>query len=148
MAKIKKLISSEGFKYLFFGGLATLLYFILKAISWQALKSGWASETISQAICIVFAFITNKIWVFNHKSDNVWKDFLSFTSQRIVLMLFAVIVNKWFVDMHPEILMKFFGFGKNEMVAVLSLALQIFTIAVNYIYSKFVVFKNKKPDPV
>jgi len=50
--------------------------------------------------------------------------------------------------MHPEILMKFFGFGKNEMVAVLSLALQIFTIAVNYIYSKFVVFKNKKPDPV
>jgi putative flippase GtrA len=143
MEKIKRLIMSEGFRYLFFGGLATIVYTTAKFLSYQALQSGWISETIAQATAIIFAFFTNKWFVFQHKSEHIWKDFLSFVLGRIVLLLFAIGMNAWLVDAHPEILMNAFGISKNAMVVGLNFVLQIFTILVNYIYSKFVVFRKK-----
>ncbi|GAB2026301.1 GtrA family protein [Lactovum odontotermitis] len=143
MEKIKKLILSEGFRYLFFGGLATVVYTSAKFLSYQALQSGWISEAIAQATAIVFAFFTNKLFVFQHKSDSVWKEFLSFVLGRIALLLFSIGMNAWMVDAHPEILMNAFGISKNALVVWLNLALQVFTILVNYVYSKFVVFRKK-----
>jgi putative flippase GtrA len=144
MEKFKKLVLSEGFKYLFFGGLATLVYIIVKFFTYRSLQSGWLSEVLAQGASIIFAFFTNKFFVFQHKSQNIWREFLSFVAGRLLLLLFAIGMNAWLVDSHPEILMKAFGISKNTMVAGLNLFLQIFTIVVNYIYSKFIVFRKKK----
>ncbi|MDR0300093.1 MAG: GtrA family protein [Streptococcaceae bacterium] len=144
MEKIKKFVFSEGFRYLFFGGLATLVYAIVKFATYHALQSGWLSETIAQSASIIFAFITNKFWVFKHKSDSLLKDFATFVAGRLLLLFFSIGMNFWFVDQHPEILTKIFGIDKNTMVAGLNLFLQVFIIVVNYIYSKFIVFKKKK----
>ncbi|MDR2976138.1 MAG: GtrA family protein [Streptococcaceae bacterium] len=143
MKKIKTLIMSEGFRYLFFGGLATIVYTAAKFLSYQALQSGWLSEVIAQSTAIIFAFFTNKWFVFQHKSDQVWKDFIGFVLGRLALLLFAIAMNAWLVDAHPEILMNAFGISKNTMVVALNLFLQVFTIFVNYLYSKFVIFRKK-----
>lgn len=142
MERIKKLIFSETFKYLFFGGLATIVYAAFKTLSWMVFKSGWLSETIAQSASIIFAFITNKRWVFQHQSENVWKDSLTFVAGRLTLLLFSILVNFWFIDFHPELLMNFFHITKNVLVAGVNLFLQVFIIVINYIYSKFIVFKK------
>lgn len=142
MEKLKKVAFSEGFKYLFFGGLATVVYIIFKFLSYQATQSGWISEIIAQACSIIFAFFTNKFFVFQHKSVNLFKEFISFVTSRILLLLFSIGMNAFFIDAHPEILMRDFGISKNTLVALLNLFLQVFIIVVNYLVSKFIVFKR------
>ncbi|MFV0556965.1 MAG: GtrA family protein [Lactovum sp.] len=148
MQSIKKLIQQEGIKYLFFGVLSTVVYIIIKWISYQLLQSGWLSEILAQSAAIIFAFFTNKIWVFQHHSDNILKEFFHFLIGRIALLFFSIFMNWYFVDNSPEILMTLFNINKNLMVTLLNLALQIFTILTNYIYSKFFVFKKKKKLPL
>ncbi|AYG01870.1 GtrA family protein [Lactococcus allomyrinae] len=144
MKKIISLLKTEAIKYLIFGVLATAVYALVKWLTWQAWHSGWASETVAQSASIIFAFFTNKFFVFQHKSSHLLKDFISFVSGRLVLLFLAIVANWWFIDTHPEILMNAFGMGKNQMVADLNIFIQVFTIVVNYIYSKFIVFRKTK----
>ncbi|MGY3736821.1 GtrA family protein [Lactococcus taiwanensis] len=144
MKKLKYFLQSETLRYIIFGVLATAVYALVKWLSWQAWHSGWASETVAQSCSILFAFVTNKIFVFHHKSDQLLRDFISFVSGRIVLLLLAIVINWWFVDQHPQLLMNLFGLSKNRMVAELNVFIQVLTIVLNYLYSKFFVFKNKK----
>ncbi|MDR0199712.1 MAG: GtrA family protein [Streptococcaceae bacterium] len=147
MQKIKSLASSETIRYLFFGGLATLVYIIVKFITWRAWHSGWASETAAQSASILFAFVTNKLWVFEKSNKPLYQEFLTFVSGRIVMLLFGIAMNAYFIDAHPQILENAFGWSKNTLVAVLNGFIQVFTILVNWVYSKFIVFrKSKKED--
>ncbi len=102
------------------------------------------SETAAQASSIIFAFFTNKLFVFKHESSNLLRDFINFTSGRIVLLLLSIFINWWFIDQHPDILMNLFGLSKNNMVAALNLVVQVLIIVINYLYSKFFVFKKDK----
>lgn len=40
--------------------------------------------------------------------------------------------------------MNLFGLSKNNMVAALNLVVQVLIIVINYLYSKFFVFKKDK----
>ena len=79
-----------------------------------------------------------------HQSTNLLRDFINFTSGRIVLLLVSIFINWWFIDQHPDILMNLFGLSKNNMVASLNLVVQVLIIVINYLYSKFFVFKEDK----
>jgi putative flippase GtrA len=145
IAFIKQLFLNETFSYLFFGGLAFLVFAIFKTSFWLLLHSGWISEVFGQTASILFAFYTNRRWVFRQRKERqLWQEFLSFASGRVALLLFSILMNYIFVDQYPQVLMHQFHLSKNLMVSLLSLFLQVFIIVVNYIYSKFVVFSKEK----
>lgn len=147
MKKITFLIKSEGFKYLIFGVLTTLVYYIFMEGSFfifnhPHLPAGAISETIGQVVSIIFAFFTNKIWVFEHKSEHLFLDFISFSAGRLVFMLLAIVLKWWFIDTHPEILLNLTHLSKPVVVLGLSLGIQVLNIILNYFYSKFIVFRK------
>ncbi|WP_374285282.1 GtrA family protein [Lactococcus sp.] len=147
MKKIISFAKTEAFKYLVFGVLTTLVYYIFMYGSLSLLThvAGKASisEAIGQAISILFAFYTNKKWVFEHESNHVFLDFINFAAGRVFFMLIAIVLKWWFGDVHPSILMNLLHLDFNTSMLVFSLFIQILNIVLNYFYSKFLVFRKK-----
>ncbi len=149
MKKLITLAKSEAFKYLVFGVLTTLVYYIFMYGSLALLThiAGKAaiSEAIGQSVSIIFAFFTNKKWVFEHESNHVFLDFINFAAGRVFFMFLAIFLKWWFGDVHPQILMNLFHLNFDNTMLLFSLIIQILNIVLNYFYSKFIVFrKNKK----
>ena len=148
MEKIKAFMKSEAFLYLFFGVLTTLVYYIFMTATLFAIPKNpnvaAISETIGQVTSIVFAFWTNKKWVFKHESSHVFLDFLNFAAGRVVFMIIAIVLKWWFGDVHPSILMNLFHTNFKVTMLIFSLILQVANIVLNYFYSKFLVFRKKK----
>ena len=69
----------EVIMYLVFGVLTTVVNFVVYFIAIHILGDSDLSKTISNALAwffsVLFAFFTNKIFVFKHKSENA-KDFI------------------------------------------------------------------------
>ena len=61
----------EPIAYLFFGGLATLLnivlYVLFKTLFGYEAANSWGNVA-DNVICILFAYFTNRIWVFRSKA--------------------------------------------------------------------------------
>lgn len=90
---------------------------------------------------VAFAYITNKLWVFESKSwslEIVWKELGMFLGARIFsgifeIGLFPVLV--W-LGMNQAI------FGVEGMLA--KVVISVLVIVLNYIFSKLIVFKKKE----
>ena len=141
-------MNTEAFKYLVFGVLTTVVYYLFMSCSLVLLGtiSGRASlsEGIGQIISIILAFYTNKKWVFEHKCTHVWFDFFNFAAGRLIFMGLAILLKWWFGDVHPEFLMRIFHLNFNQTMLLFSLMIQVLNIILNYFYSKFLVFRKKK----
>lgn len=146
MKTIKKFFQNEVLSYLFFGVATTLIFFVIKMITYKMTNSGLWSDIIANTVAIVFAFVTNKLWVFNTKesSKSIWSEFVQFVSSRLVLMGLSALANWYFVDKNPQIITNSFGVNKDTAVAILTIVIQFLTIVINYLVSKFFVFRNKK----
>lgn len=81
---------------------------------------------------VLFAYVTNRIFVFKSKRKDIWHEFISFTSSRVVTLFLDMIVMAVLVT----------KMGINDMIANL-VSLVLVTVG-NYILSKLFVFKNKK----
>ncbi len=132
---IIKLIGREMFMYLVFGVLTTLVNFIVYYICNIILTmSAGLSTTIAYIISIIFAYITNKIWVFNSVTNTkkeTFNEFIKFISARIFtyfvdLVLIIILVDKMHFN---SLLMK--------------ILVNILVIILNYIASKLVIFKKR-----
>lgn len=151
-----KLLSYEILSYLFFGVMTTavnfLFYFLTDKITFAAsgkelgeiafftfLKMDFTMETIANIIAwvaaVLFAFITNKLFVFeskNKKPGVVFKEFAGFVSGRILsLVLFEVLLFTLLCTI-----------GLNDYIA--KIAISVIVVIFNYIVSKLLVFRNKK----
>ncbi|MBQ2801091.1 MAG: GtrA family protein [Lachnospiraceae bacterium] len=90
---------------------------------------------------VAFAYITNKLWVFESKSwslEVVWKELGMFLGARIFsgifeIGLFPVLV--W-LGMNQAI------FGVEGMLA--KVIISVLVVVLNYIFSKLLVFKKKE----
>ena len=131
----------EQIAYLFFGGLTTLVsigsfslfyYFILKS-------NNLASNVISEIIAITFAYVTNKLFVFNSKTSD-FKSFLieiiSFYGVRTIASLLNVGAMYLLVD-----LLLF-----NALVC--KIIVTVLIIVLNYVFSKLFVFKKANQSQV
>ena len=129
---IKKLYNDSRIRYLFFGGLTTLVNLGMFAL----LKGPCGIDyKISVAIAICFAFVVNKLYVFQSKSESfadTIHEFIKFVLGRLVTM--AVEVGG--VPFCVEIL------HQPQMIA--KLETQVIVTIVNYFISKFLVFKSQK----
>lgn len=131
---IIKIIGKETFWYLFFGVLTTLINFITYYIFNIALSfSAGISTTIAFIISVIFAYITNKTWVFNskkHKIIELVKEISLFFAARIFTYFFDLILMIIFVD----------KLHYNSVIC--KLIVNILVIILNYIFSKLIVFKK------
>lgn len=78
---MKKVLNRESISYIIFGVLTTLVDWASYALFWSL---GWdykVSTALSWAAAVLFAFVTNKFWVFRSftlKLSYLWKEFVSF----------------------------------------------------------------------
>ncbi|MEG1863004.1 MAG: GtrA family protein [Oscillospiraceae bacterium] len=83
---------------------------------------------------VLFAYVTNRIFVFKSKNKDIKKEFITFSSSRVATLFLDMIVMGVLVS----------KMGINDLVANL-LSLVLVTVA-NYILSKIFVFKGDKKD--
>ena len=125
----------EGLLYLFFGGCTTLINIISFVIFRQFKLGVDVSNIIAWLIAVIFAFITNKLFVFDSRNTDrktVMKETISFLIARVISLGIDTGLLHLMIDF-----MKI-----HEVIAkVIS---NIVVIIVNYIFSKLFIFKKEK----
>lgn len=131
-----KLFTKEMISYLVFGVLTTAVSLVSFRLFDEVLKIHYiASNVISWVIAVTFAYITNKLFVFESKSwevNLVVKEAAAFASARILSLLFET----GFITFAVEII------HMEEFPA--KIIASVFVIIINYIASKLFIFKKKK----
>lgn len=124
----------EVFIYLFFGGLATVVNIVSFAIASRMFDLSMpVSNTISWICSVLFAFVTNKLWVFHSKSPSFGHlavEFGKFIFYRLV---------SYGLDMGSMILL-INVLHSNDFVA--KIITQILVVIANYAFSKLFIFKE------
>lgn len=148
MDKIKRVFENhrEIIAYLFWGGMTTIVswgsYAVFSVIL-NRLFSDNISITIANIlswICAVaFAFVTNKIWVFNSKSWEFrvwWSEMIKFVAARLATGILEMVA----VPLAFKIGLDFAIFGIKGMGA--KIIINVIVVILNYIMSKAFVFKD------
>lgn len=152
MNKIKELIVKyrEIITYVIAGGLTTLVNLITFQVFNNLLgpEKYLISNIIAWIVGVIFAYIINKLWVFESKSwkiNIISKEIPEFVGAR----LFSLIVEEgglWIlVDMlkFDKYSFDLFGFTIDGKL-ISKIVLAVIVVILNYLFSKLVVFKNKK----
>lgn len=146
MQKIKQLYLKykEIINYLIFGVLTTivsllskyiLLFTILDATDAIQLQ---IAVIISWIISCLFAYITNRIWVFESKSKEIFKEIVKFFTARLFTLGLEMLIMFIFITA--------LGLNSDIWIIVWTLVSQAIIIIGNYILSKLMVFKNRKKE--
>lgn len=85
-----------------------------------------------------FAYITNRIWVFESKSKEIIKEMLKFYTSRLVTLGLEMLIMFAFVTA--------LGLNSDMWVIVWTIVSQVAIVIGNYVLSKLIVFKNKKKE--
>ncbi len=143
MKKIKELFIKykEIINYLIFGVLTTIVSLATKYLLLFTIldaKNGFELQiavTVSWIVACTFAYITNRIWVFESKSKQILKEAIKFYMSRLVTLGLEMLIMFIFVTL--------LGLNSNTWVIVWTIVAQVVIIIGNYVLSKLVVFKNK-----
>lgn len=121
--------------YLFFGICTTIVNIITYYLSAHILSlSVILSTCLAWLVSVLFAYITNKWWVFESKSlrlKAVIQEFLSFTGCRLFTGACDLLIMLIFVD----------SLGMNDLFV--KIASNVLVVVLNYIFSKMIIFKRK-----
>ena len=117
--------------YIFFGGLTTLINIVVYSLCYYFYHiDNVPSNIIAWILAVVFAFVTNKIYVFESKSKSILYELCTFFACRagtglldLGIMYLSVDILAW-----NELLMK-----------ILS---NVIVIVLNYVFSKVIIFKK------
>lgn len=133
---------NEIVKYVFFGGLTTLVNVTVYTLFNWLLGPSWrlVTQTISIGLSILFAYVVNRRFVF--RSDNpVWPEIVYFVVSRLAVSFLFEVVTFYLIynvigfqaELWPKLeYAKLFG--------------QIAVIVGNYIVGKFAVFRATDRD--
>lgn len=102
--------------YFFFANLLGINYLVSNAIAWF--------------LSVLFAYVTNRIWVFESKSPDILKEMSLFFGGRIFSGVVDMLLMYTFID-----LLVFDG-------SISKIVVQVIVIILNYIFSKLIVFKD------
>ena len=153
---IKKLYKKyeEVILYVVFGGLTTLVNFVSFWVFNKILgeKFYLVSNVIAWFISVVFAYVTNKLWVFESKSW-AFKILLKEVPEFFAARLFSLGVEEGGLWLFVDI----FGFDRYSFTVfnfevtgklIAKVLLAVIVVILNYFFSKFIIFatKGKKKD--
>ena len=121
--------------YLVFGVGTTVINIVVYYFCAHLFKfSTIASTCVAWILSVLFAYITNKIWVFESKSSElciIIKEIISFFSCRLLTGLLDIGIMFIFVDI----------LSFNDMwMKIIS---NVIVIVLNYVASKLLIFKKK-----
>jgi len=133
----------EGMLYLIFGGFTVLVSWATYAVFvWSGIDIN-ISNILSWICAVAFAFVTNKWMVFRSRSLEkkvIAKEAGSFLIFRIITGIIAIIAFPILYGLGMDQSL----FGIDGLIA--RIAVSLIEIALNYLASKFVVFKEKKEN--
>jgi putative flippase GtrA len=128
----------ETFLYLFFGGCTTLVNILCYSLFTKIIGINYLiSNVIAWIIAVSFAYITNKLFVFNSKTNEVSSiliEILSFFTFRLLTGIMDMGIMWVSID-----ILHF-----NDLV--MKVISNIIVIIMNYIFSKLFIFKKNKKD--
>lgn len=133
---IKKILLNykEQILYIIFGVLTTVLNFLVYIIFTRVFEANFLiSNAVAWLLAVIFAFITNKIYVFNSTDYNIKfiiKEFSEFTISRIFTGLLDIGLLYLFVSI----------IHMNDLISKIIIGI-IITI-LNYVISKMYVFRG------
>ena len=129
LSKYKSLIT-----YGIFGVLTTLINIGIYTLCYQQIGIGnVVSNIIAWVVAVLFAFVTNKIWVFESKSLEpavLVAEAVSFFGCRLATGVLDIVIMYVTVDM----------LALNS--TIMKCISNVLVIIVNYVASKFVIFKK------
>lgn len=137
MKKLKELLEKywDVISYLFFGVLTTVVDYVVSFACHYGLGiSPTVSTVIAWAAAVIFAYLTNKSWVFASKDWSpkvVFPEFAKFVGSRVLSGVLVTVSIKITVEI--------LGWSFPIMKIVTS----VLNIVLNYIASKLLVFKKK-----
>lgn len=138
----RKFVNRETVSYVVVGVLTTAVDYVVFWLVNEALKkngmdvsaSASAAQGISWFAAVVFAYFTNKIFVFRNKNygfRSCLKEFGQFFAARVISGL-VVLFAQWFlID----------RLGMNEYIA--KIFGSVFNLVFNYVASKMVIFRER-----
>ena len=140
MKKINSLYKKykEIINYLIFGVLTTvislavyyaLVYTILNPLNAIMLQ---IANILSWTAGVIFAYITNRKYVFESNSQNILKEAVSFFSSRLATGILDMVLMWLFVYFNVV----------NDVIA--KVIVNVIVVVLNYVLSKLVVFKGDK----
>lgn len=159
-----KVLSYEILSYLFFGVMTTVVNFVVFYISDKILGNTSladfslfgrefrvtledVSTVIAWIFAVLFAYVTNKLWVFESKSRKpsvIIRELISFFGARIVS--FILFESLGFMLLR-NILINLGVFGsENVSKWIAKIAISVLVVIFNYVMSKLVIFKNSKNE--
>ncbi|MBP3543927.1 MAG: GtrA family protein [Lachnospiraceae bacterium] len=132
-ALIQKFLNRETISYLVFGVLTTVVNYVsYEVCKWLGIHYTVAT-IIAWVLAVAFAYITNKLFVFESKSFEkavLIKEITAFVSCRV----FSGLCDLGFMVLAVEII------GINDSIA--KLVSNVFVVVINYIFSKLFIFKK------
>ena len=134
MKRLRTFINYETISYLFFGGLTTIVGFGSFVVFMYIGFNTTISNTISTILAVLFAYFTNKIFVFKSKGWGFWFtacEIAKFCSGRFVMFAAETLLLILLIDL--------LGFNSTIMKAFT----MTLVVAGNYCFSKWIVFKKK-----
>ena len=140
--RIKELYieQKEIMNYLIFGVLTTVVIILTKYILLFTIldpTNGFQLQIaiiISWIVAVIFAYFTNRKFVFESKNQNKLKEFISFVVARIATLLLEMFIMWFFVTL--------LKLDSDLYVVIFTLVAQVAVIIGNYIFSKLFVFKK------
>lgn len=143
---MKKIISlykkyEEIINYLIVGVLTTVVSLVVK---WGLLftildaKNAFQLQVavvISWIAAVIFAYVTNRIFVFKSKSKSILKEIISFFGARLLTLGLEMIIMWFFVTL--------LKLDSDMWVLVWTMVAQVLVIIFNYVLSKLFVFRKR-----
>ena len=132
----KKLVNRETLMYLLFGVLTTVVNYIIyyPGIHLFPQIDVLIINAIAWVVAVLFAFVTNKLFVFESKSwqsPQVFKELGSFLTARIL----SFVLEMGFMALAVKVL------NMNEDIS--KLVISVLVVILNYFASKFIIFRKK-----
>ncbi|OOG27389.1 teichoic acid glycosylation protein [Enterococcus casseliflavus] len=126
----------EPITYLFFGGLTTVVNIVVYLIFREGIGLYYqTANVISWIASVLFAYFTNKLWVFEAKTETKqesWAAFGKFIFFRVLSLGLDMLCMYLFISI----------LATGDLVA--KLVTQVVVVLANYVFSKFLIFNTKK----
>ena len=133
----------EVLSYLIFGGLTTVvnvgLFMLLTGFT--ALSTG-AANAIALAASILFAYVTNKLWVFESRLTG-WPAVVEF-GKFIACRIATGFLDQFIVVLGVDWLGAMLGLNENALwLGGVKIFANVLVIIANYVFSKLLIFRKK-----
>ncbi len=137
MSRLKQLYEKykEVILYFIFGVLTTLVNFVIYTVLIFVGVNTYITNIIAWVGAVLFAYLTNRSVVFNStakKGRELFKETISFYGARVFSLVVEMLILYVCIDL----------IGMDQFIP--KLAAQVIVIVLNYLLSKFIVFKKSK----